>query len=108
MSAPTPGPWEADSASKPTKKGTRWFFHIVANDGATVVAEADGSHDDRQTLVSLPREENAANARLIASAPDLLAALKELARLSATEGRQPVMDALRVAQDVIATAEGRR
>lgn len=64
----TPGPW---SVGRRSKKGHYRF--IDADDGwlelARVVVRPEGYENDRAS--------GAANARLIAAAPDLLAALKE-------------------------------
>ena len=56
----TPGPWEADSDA------------YVVNEYNRVIADVFINDDDN-------REERAANARLIAAAPELLAALQAVA-----------------------------
>jgi len=80
----------------------KWF---VESDGTTVtmahhcviVAPApDGA----------PQSEMKANARLIASAPDLLAALERLTDAAMTRDRGNVEDALITARAAIASAKG--
>lgn len=89
----TPGPWEVrhDDAEK-----------VEANDGEGV-AVMSGGH--RGTV------ERAANARLIAAAPELLAALRIIAEwdpaASPNEpGGMSIMDAIDIAQAAIRKAEG--
>jgi hypothetical protein len=68
----TPGPWEADT----TKERGHITYQIAARDGDTSVANIDGYQGCvRGTLIRLPAEENAANARLILAAPEMLGAL---------------------------------
>lgn len=62
----TPGPWKTEP---------RFPFVRIVADGAPCVAET-GGWNDRE------REEMHANARLIAAAPDLLAAVEEILMLS--------------------------
>lgn len=66
----TPGPWNIG-----TKNGAR----VWSENGETLIADADVSE-------SLRKEIKKANARLIAAAPDLLAALKEADEDFAREG----------------------
>jgi len=61
----TPGPWSISPTSNPSSE-----FGIVAIDG-TIVSRLDYWHDEAEA-------ESEANARLIAAAPELLAALREL------------------------------
>lgn len=67
MSKHTPGPWEVQNMT-------------VFNRGCMFVANCDGLGDvDRMEM-------SRANARLIAAAPDLLAALKELLHMPEFDG----------------------
>lgn len=77
MSAHTKGPWKADITREPEE-----FAVIVGVGGASgtmVVAEIATGINDKWT----PEDE--ANARLIAAAPELLAALRELLALGQQE-----------------------
>lgn len=80
----TPGPWIAEGATVKAVSHGRWFK----------ITRADGL---RHTPAG-----NAANATLIAAAPDLLEALKAIAGLA--RGCDDVIE--RVAQDAIAKATG--
>lgn len=77
MSGYTPGPWYAEH-------GTEEYFFVSLKGGEM-----------------FPREENAANARLIAAAPDLLEALEKIALEGAWKGGQ---ECLRIAAAAIAKA----
>jgi hypothetical protein len=72
MSKHTKGPWSISPTSNPETE-----FGIASNDG-TIIARLDSWFDKDEP-------EADANARLIASAPDLLEALEALLRLYATE-----------------------
>jgi hypothetical protein len=78
--AHTPGPWAYDGDSQEVygtaeKYGSGWIARVVGND-------SDGR--------PFPDEERLANARLIAAAPELLAALKMWMELETTcDGRRP-------------------
>ena len=91
----TPGPWRAE----PTGPWDGWDgWEVVAKDGATV---CNGLGSQREPI-------RAANARLIAAAPELLEALQ---RLSAQCTRlrlpgQAETDAEKTARAVIAKATG--
>ena len=61
----TPGPWYVDDAPDVKHPSV-----VLADDGATIVAEA--------TTVVAEQHDAEANARLIAAAPDLLAEVKRL------------------------------
>lgn len=93
MSAHTPGPWVVLE----TVGGKRWVYS-----GNLRVAKAASNP---------PRVQRDANERLIASAPDLLAALKALVAVVGEQEAPDVDDgstyALAIAQDAIAKAEGR-
>lgn len=83
----TPGPWEA------LNRGYK--HHVTSQDAGAFYAEICGPHHE-------------ANARLIAAAPDLLAALqicaKELRKISSNVLMNPAYQKARAA---IAKAEGR-
>lgn len=64
----TPGPWAYDPDSKEV-------FGSTEEHGCGWIALVEGNDSSDQPL---PAEMRAANARLIAAAPELLAALKEL------------------------------
>ena len=93
MSKHTPGPW-AVSDESPTliKRDCR----AIGSDGGELIASAC-CHEDSGYFPSI--EEGAANARLIAAAPDLLEALTQIenAAASAWEG-QTELHALSIVQ----------
>jgi len=60
----TPGPWNISSANR-----------YAVNASGRGIATAEGADDVKYSDFFPPTEEAAANARLIAAAPDLLAAL---------------------------------
>lgn len=64
----TPGPWYVDDAPDVEHPSV-----VLADDGATIVAEA--------TTVVAEQHDAEANARLIAAAPDLLAEVKRLRKV---------------------------
>lgn len=70
MTKNTPGPWELSDSSRPSNR------YFVSSVGGTNIARVLGAY----TAVSHGRhwEESAANARLIAAAPELLEALTKL------------------------------
>ena len=79
MSAHTPGPWFHSNTSM-------WGCVTTKPDGhGHVVAEVDSPHTGKGRLDHNRTEETKANARLIAAAPDLLAALKAVAATMATD-----------------------
>ena len=92
MSGPTPGRWIADGCDIITADSPR--MHIV------YVASGDAS-------ISIEQDE--ANARLIAAAPELLGALKALRDASKDAYKTGRVDALAfvTAGNVIAKAEGK-
>ena len=80
----TPGPWELDSAGWPL------LINGPMNeddDAGTVVCAIDCLEHMRRGY-HYNEDEAAANARLIAAAPDLLAALKEIAAETTCEGTE--------------------
>jgi hypothetical protein len=91
----TPGPWEADDES---------IYAKNADGSWQQVAELPGWRTNKGEVMS---DTDHANARLIAAAPDMLAALKRMERVfraaSATYGDDA---ALAEARAVIAKAEG--
>ena len=91
MSAHTPGPWEA---IKPDSVGGYRVY--TAGKGYTLIATLGYVRDSAQ---------EAANARLIAAAPDLLAALIKLSEATDPIGWDLRMELARAA---IAKAEGRQ
>lgn len=99
MSEHTPGPWRAEP-----RDGPNWRVH--SEDYGTIAYLADPYH-------AAPKGEIEANARLMASAPDLLEAAKTanaFLRWLAQEGKCGDMDGWCVAQQevsaAIAKAEG--
>ena len=64
--AHTPGPWKV----QPGSGDSEYAFNVVAGEPGSVVLVANVAAEDHAT--------RRANARLVASAPDLLAALREL------------------------------
>ena len=105
MSRHTPGPWDLDDDtmevfSSAIGQESGWIASVIGNDG-------NGR--------PLPKGEIAANARLIASAPDLLATLKAAAdaidyaqaQVDSENDRHNLLVRLVQVQRVIAKAEGR-
>ena len=83
----TPGLWLVD---------TEHNVRVIANDRrATIIAEVCGAKSNPSTM---------ADARLIAAAPQLLAALRDMLALHLAHHNHPVHGAARAA---IAAAEGR-
>jgi len=99
MSEHTPGPWQ--------------FFELMSGDDGLGYIRPD-PEDGREIAyhgdMGRPSHENRANARLIAAAPDMLAALKahvEARRLSGRVGWGDKWDeAMRLTRAAIAKAEG--
>lgn len=91
MSAYTPGPWEAN------RHGDHW--------------QIDAAMDAVATTHFCYAQEREANARLIAAAPDMLAALKAalaIAPVNADDGDDPEQsEAWAAVRGAIAKAEGR-
>jgi hypothetical protein len=74
----TPGPWIIDHQRiGPPGAPVALLCDVAAPHAATVVDWPRGN--DSGTAISIDDAENEANARLIASAPDILAALKDVA-----------------------------
>lgn len=106
QTAHTPGPWSAGSADAPEYMGDlpAGSMYIEAA-GHDVIAEIDPC--------GVPLPEHRANARLIAAAPDLLAALRKIATLAefgeedgAMDLGQLLIDINRLAEAVIARTTG--
>ena len=91
MSKPTPGPWTI-----------KYAYNVMA--GGRAVANA-GIHsnncDDRRV-----EEENKANARLIAAAPELLEALEDIEMETRAGGQWTVAEINEVAKAAIKKARG--
>jgi hypothetical protein len=99
MSNHTPGPWRHvrdRSFSCYDHPGTKWGAASIEADSGCVQQLAHGTHD------SLYPQETDANIRLIAAAPDLLAACKVLALSDRT--KDPM--ALRQLRAAVAKADG--
>ena len=92
MAKHTPGPW-VTSATDDT---------VVIDATGREVAAIDGDYNDPDTW---PQME--ANARLIAAAPEMLRALKELYSIAVSEGVVGDDTTLPMAAAAIAKAEGR-
>ena len=89
----TPGPWR--ERAMPGRKTTAW---ISGGDG-NLITEISGAR-------RLP-EENAANAALIAAAPEMLAALKNLVNDALANGMHSSEPRIIEARQAIAKAEGK-
>jgi len=88
----TPGPWKAGP------------FNVIADSGAIV---ADCCARDAITGTPAPAE-YAANAKLIAAAPDLLAVCKMVLDRHSYQGTgEPWSDLFKAAREAIAKAEGK-
>ena len=95
MSKHTPGPWRI--SIKPAGRGSIPFIEAKGEDQA--IAQIFGG--DRTA------EERAANANLIAAAPDLLMWAKDLADRWSDEIDVDTADTVRMLRKAIARAEGR-
>lgn len=94
MSAHTPGPWTLTHPGRLLFVIDAGPIHI-----ADAFAKVDGGTSERYVL----QPEAEANARLIAAAPELLAALRDL--MKSCENWAPTIDRSR-AREAIAKAEG--
>lgn len=109
MSQHTPGPWKTGRDDMQSYDGAGEPFTYIYH--ATL---KDGEHLGQPLPLTIGRaegENNKANARLIASAPDMLAALKWIVAVAYEAGFcdgacDPVKCTWCVARDVIAKAEG--
>lgn len=75
----TPGPWNAVKWEYPTRETGRKVEHVVVSPALLVATLNHGDEGDDVVDFVQTYEEGAANARLIAAAPDLLAALEACA-----------------------------
>lgn len=99
----TPGPWSCDYGD----------FAAYCQTGAEVCEVTKGNHDDGTRI---PDEEMEANLRLVAAAPELLAALKEAydaldyaqAQVDSDTDRWHLTQCRRKLKPVIDRAEGRQ
>ena len=104
MAEHTPGPWFTGSSPNHASR----VYARRPSEGARQVAVCDC---EQHEWLPRSREENRANARLIAAAPDLLAACEELLRLwdnpdawTGHEGDMPVIDV--TIRGLVARAKG--
>lgn len=98
----TPGPWIIDSEGQVTDLSGRVIAPLVHGHNVPSLAFPRGSG---QYLAE--DDGGAANARLIAAAPDLLGALRYIAGLDTSQDASPAQcSAVLVAMDAIAKAEG--
>ena len=100
----TPGPWSLSPSFDRVERRVQHGDNPPLVWG--IASGINSAHPDH-----MPRAEQIANARLIASAPELLEALEELERLTVWVGGQnPVHDAIesakRKARAAIASAKG--
>lgn len=104
MSKHTPGPWEFIDATKVA--GMKFSPKCVIKAGQKQIA--DFSWNDKSPWFPT-KDESQANARLIAAAPDLLKALKDMLSEFDTDefGSEGQMRTCAKAEAVIAKAEGR-
>jgi hypothetical protein len=93
----TPGHWYATSGyvAVKTQNGHRVICGMSRTDSCMNYAAGVGSTED------------ASNARLIAAAPDMLAALKNIVVLQADHGRLNLPECAAIARAAIAQAEGK-
>lgn len=70
MTKHTPGPWEALRAH-----GRKDLFYVSAKEGNLMIADVENPYADEARAAQYPLE---ANARLIAEAPAMLEALREI------------------------------
>ena len=102
MAQHTPGPWTVELSMN------TWGDYMVleaTNEWGDRDTPPDGMSDDEATKI------DEANARLIASSPDLLAALRDMVEFCATndnfiDGEFPVPEFITQAHAAIAKAEG--
>jgi hypothetical protein len=101
MSGHTPGPWKVGARSCEWNSPASPYLHVDGDRGPLVAKVRM-----RQDMDTLGGEECLANARLIAAAPDLLAACKMIASFAVSWEPLTPGD-IRVVTDAIAKAEGR-
>jgi hypothetical protein len=97
----TPGPWEVGTPGN----GEPGYIYCNNSLGSAVAI----AYGMPLALTVFSRAEEEANARLIAAAPELLAALKKCAAVCAGEtlSKSAITSALDAARNAIAAAEGR-
>lgn len=83
MAGHTPGPWEWDAGDDGTDY-SHPYCSVSTDGGNLIIAEVNDRFD---------REAGRANAALIAAAPELLAALTDIAKGNVPPGEMPVIDA---------------
>ena len=98
MSEHTPGPWQADA---------------IGSDGSFEIwSTRDMPHNEwiicSRNGIEHRAPESRANAKLIAAAPDLLAALKEIAEGYRAPSPTPIQDIKEIARNAIAKATGEK
>jgi hypothetical protein len=89
----TPGPWFAVGYQVEIESET---VADICTTNANLFGQG-GLHDDARAM---------ANARLIAAAPDLLAALEDIVQASDANDGDSLMNAIQAAQTIIAKAKG--
>ena len=97
----TPGPWVLSGKAK-RQNGCSYFSGgIVGSDNTTVVVSSHyvGICGKKPANVS-------ANARLIAAAPELLAALRRIAEVCEAEGSPLALSVAKTARDAISKTTG--
>jgi hypothetical protein len=95
MSKHTPGPWEWD--------GKVWDYDHF-EEAPYLVQAPWTAHDSKTILEGAIRCESEADARLIAAAPELLRALKQM--IAWEDGERTEIDAMVNARAIVAKAEG--
>ncbi len=110
MSAHTPGPWTAVEHEQASGERGWWSVLRGAWDISHNQAAKPGVVADCQYSAMTP-EENEANARLIAAAPDLLAALERIAAwdpeaAASDKNGLSIIDAIDISRAAIAAAKG--
>jgi hypothetical protein len=99
----TPGPW------KFSQDRDRPGAHFITNANGVLVARVNGANiaddpNDYDAYIPGRSDETDANARLIAAAPDLLAALEEIAKGQGAFSRDPIVHAINTIADMKALA----
>lgn len=91
MTKHTPAPWEIFTIASPAGRSSRIFAKVNDED-----------------IAHIPKEWNQANAHLIAAAPELLEALKDLVKANSIRmGRSAVQLRMDLAIEAINKAEGK-
>jgi hypothetical protein len=97
----TPGPWDASGGVMRPKEFPAYF---------PIFAHLKGGGDPTICTVwsSIPEGEFEANSRLIASAPELLKALRDIARTDDSAPEESLFLAKKIARSAIAKVEGQK